>query len=264
MIGISIKPTIGVGDSIQFSSLPENFYRHTGRKLIDVSKPWFFDNNPYVDRCPIIAPNKVIELWNFSPNQYEWPNPRFELPQRGDWKPVPQRPTVYLSNAEIWAAVLGVKVYLNRPRLYKFEEFPFEKRQMILFQTMGKSHGEMPTHIVDHVVSKYGPTAQLTHIGPGPTYGLPHIETPSLWELAELISKSRMLIGLDSGPSWISACFPDVITKIVRVKPNPPECFEKWIPLEQNNIHSFWDDRCKMIHNVTEDDIGFTSSYRKI
>lgn len=259
MIGISIKPSIGIGDALQYSSLPENYFRHTGKKLVDISKPWFFDHNPYITR-ENVKTSRIQEMWNFGPTQYQWPNPRTkEMFLLGRNEKVPG---VYLSNAEIWASLFEVPIVLNRPRLYHFEDFPFEKRTHILFQTEGKSHGSMPTHIVEHVKRKYK-HCELFHIGPGPHHGLHHIETPSLWGLAHLISEAKMLIGMDSGPSWIAACY-DVIVKKVRTKPNPPELFKDWVPLEIKNVHSMWDDRCHQIFNITEDDIGFTYSYKRI
>lgn len=250
MIGISIKPTIGIGDALQFSSVPENYFRATGRKLVDVSKPWFFDSNPFVERDYKGELARVQEMWNFSPRQYSWPTLRTH--------------GVYLSNAEIHASVFGVPVSLNRPRLYRFEDFPFHERQRILFQTEGRSHGRMPEHIINHVMQKYGPTRQLFHIGPGDSYGLPHIETPTLWELADVISKARMVVALDSGPAWVAACYPDVLVKKVRTKPTDPDAFKTWVPLSVDNIHSHWDDRCHQIFNVHEEDQGFTSTYRKL
>lgn len=252
MLGISIKPTIGIGDALQYSSVPENYFKAKGEKLIDVSKPWFFDKNPYVIRD--VAPSSTFEMWNW-PRKYDWPNPRSQ-----------DRPTqVYLSNAEIWAALFKVPVTLNRPRLYQFEDYPFEKRELILLQTVGRSHGEMPEHIVKHVIKKYEATGKLFHIGVdnSKSYGLPHLASPTLWKLAELISKARMLICLDSAPAWVAACYPDVIVKKVRTKPVTEE-FKDWIPLDQKNVHAHWDDRCHVIHNVSEDDVGFTQSYRRI
>ncbi len=251
MIGISIKPTIGVGDALQFSSVPENYFRHTGERLVDVDKPWFFDHNPFVVRD--VAATRVQQMWNFSPKQFDWPEPR-----------AADEPQVYLSNAEVWAGVFGAPVKLNRPRLYRFEDVDFDDRTAILLHTDGKSHGEMPRHVVEHVLRKYGPTRKLIHVGKSKTdYGLPRIETLTLWDLAELISQARMLIGMDSGPAWIAACYPDVVVKKIRMKPTP-EHFETWVPLSIRNIHSHWDDRCHQIFNPTDDDIGFTSSYRRI
>ncbi len=251
MQGISIKPTIGVGDALQFSSVPENYFRDTGEKLIDVSMPWFFDHNPFVYRGRA-QPTKVTELWNFGVKQFDFPKLRHQ--------------SVYLTNAEIYAAVMGVKnVTLNRPRIYQFEDFPFEKRDTILLHTHGRSHGVMPDHVLQHVLKKYMPTERLFHIGPvnSPDYGIPKIVTETLWDLAKVISQAQMLIGMDSGPSWIAACYPDVIIKKLRTKPSL-DTLKNWVPLSLDNIHSHWDDRCHQIFNVSEEDVGFTSSYRKI
>lgn len=253
MIGISIKPTIGIGDALQFSSLPENYFRAKGEKLVDISRPWFFDYNPFVIRDAEAAPTRTVEMWNFGPRQWDWPLPR------------ENRPAVYLSNAEIPAALFGVPADLNLPRLYRFEEFPYHQREMIILHTDGISHGEMPIHVVQHVIKKYRDTGNLFHLA-GKTsrdYGLPKLITPTLWDLAQVISKAKMFIGVDSGPSWIAACYPDVIKKKLRTKP-APEMFENWVPLEIGNIHSHWDSREHMIFNVTDRDIGFTWSYRKI
>lgn len=261
MIGITIKPTIGIGDALQYSSLPENYYKANGKKLIDLSRPWFFDFNPYVTR-ETIRPQKTIEMWNFGPSQYEWPSPRGKDIYLG----TSQRERcvgVYLSNAEIWASLFKVPVVMNRPRLYQYEEFPFEKREKIILHTSGRSHGVMPRYIVDHILAKYN-NCPIYHIGEGNVYGLPQIDTPTLWDLAREVSKARMFIGVDSGPSWIAACYPDVILKKVRTKPNPPQYFDDWVPLERLNVHSHWDDRCAMIYNTSEKDIGFTWSYKRI
>lgn len=261
MIGISIKKGIGLGDGLQFSSLPENYYRSTGKQLFDVSQPWFFDHNPYVVRdkaSPVeVRIHKIEELWNFSPSQYQWPRPRPK-----------NRPAVYLSNAEIWAKRMGVDVTLNRPRLYRYEAYPYKLRKNVLLHTSGKSHGEMPLHIVEHLKEKYGDT--LVHIGTAADldknkYGLAQYSTRTPWELAEVVSTARMFIGVDSGPSWVANCYPDVVVKKVRVKPNPPnELLQDWIPLEIDNIHSHWDDRCHQVFNPTEDDVGFTYSYKRL
>lgn len=248
--GISIKPTIGLGDGLQFSSVPENYYRATGDRLYDVNRPWFFDFNPYVTRSTGVTPSTTIEMWNFSPTQYQWP----KLREHG----------VYLSNAEIHASVWKVPVVLNRPRLYRYEDYPFEKRELILLHADGRSHGKMPPHVIDHVVKKYGPTGRLRIIGKDIQIdGVPKIVTPTFWDLAETISKASMLIGVDSGPSWIAACYPDVVVKILRTKPTP-EHFKTHVPLEVSNVHSHWDDRCRHVFNPTEDDLGFTYSYRRI
>lgn len=255
MIGISVAPRIGLGDGLQFSSLPENYFRATGKKLFDLSRVWFFDHNPYVEReLPAgEALDEKSELWNFGPTQYPWPRPR-------------EKPPVYLSNAEIWAARFKVPVVLNRPRLYHFEDFPFDRREVILFHPVGKSHGPLPDQVVDHVLKKYK-NQKLLQVGlpSDPGFGIPRLETPTMWDLAAAISRCRMFIGPDSGPSWIAACFPDIVIKKVRVRhPDGQKPLTNWVPLEIEAHHSHWDDRAFQIFNTGEDDMGFTQSYKKI
>lgn len=253
MLGITINEKIGVGDGLQFSSLPENYFRATGRKLIDVSKPWFFDHNPYVMRDADLSGVKIQEMWNFGHNKrFKWPMPRGE-----------HRPLVYTCNAEIWASVFGVDVTLNRPRLYRFETYPYEKRKLILLQVEGKSHGRMPHHVIEHVLEKYDGT-HLYQIGlKDERLGIPYLKTDTLWDLAQVIAESRMLICLDSGPSWIGAAYPDVVVKKLRTRPTL-DVLKDWAPLDIHNIHSHWDDRCHQIFNPSEHDVGFTSAYTKI
>lgn len=260
MIGISIRQDIGLGDKLQFSSLPENYFRATGKRLFDVSRPWIFDHNPYVVRE--LDPKRdgavtvTKELWNF-PQIDPWANPRTFKTD----------PTVYLSNAEVTAARFKVPVVLNRPRLYRHEVYPFELRTQILLHTNGKSHGQMPEKIIDHVIKKYGRTGNLFHIGlpSDPDLGIPKIETKTFWDLAEVISKARMFIGVDSGPSWIAACYPDVVAKKVRLRSvHGQKSFHEWVPLEIGNLHSHWDDRIFQICNPTEDDLGAFPSYKRL
>lgn len=251
LLGISVDGCKGIGDALQFSSVPENYFRATGRHLIDVSNAWFFDHNPYIVRN--VHSKKTIQMWNFGPQKYEWPNPRPE-----------GSPRVYLSNAEIHAAVWGVEARLIRPRLYKHEDFPFENRKRILLHTDGKSHGDMPRHVVQHVIDKYHRTGELYLIGKSnENWGIPRIETPTLWDLARVISESRMLIGMDSSPAWIAACYPDVVVKKLKNRMLQRN-LRDWIPLEIDNHHAHWDDRCHMIFNPTEEAIGFAESYRNI
>ncbi len=248
--GFTLKKTIGLGDAIQFTSVPENFYKTFRRTIVDMNHHWVFDHNPFVVRDPITKPSEVIELWDY----FSKPPP---VPPNREQK-------VYLSMAERHAGVFGAQVFLNRPRLYRFEDYPFKKREMILLHTHGKSHGEMPRHVIGHVLKKYK-GMPLFHIGlpTDPYIGIPKIETPNIWDLVKLISECKMLIDVDSGPSWIAACYPDVIIKKVRTKPTLDQ-LKNWVPLEIRNIHSYWDDRVAQIHNTSDDDVGFTQSYRRI
>lgn len=248
-LGITIRDYIGVGDKIQFSSLPENYYRHTGRKLVDISKSWIFDHNPFVVRDQ--NPDKTVELWNW-PKQYEWP--------QADCG-------VYRSNAEIWAKLFTVPARLIRPRLYQFEEVtPYEKRKDILFHVTGRSNGKLPDRIISHVLDKYSGTGRLYQIGlAGDDIGIKRFCTPTLWDLARVISGASMVISVDSGPCWIAACYPDVIVKRIRLKETDgAKNFQELIPLERDNFHSHWDDRAFQTYCDRNEDTGFMQSYLKV
>lgn len=248
-IGASIRK-VGIGDGVQFSSVFENFFHATGEKLIDVSKPWYLDHNPFVLRD--VEPKRIIELWNY-PTKFPWPH---------------VRDSVYLSNAEIHASVFGIKSpLLTHPRLYRFEDFPFEKRNAILFHPFGCSHGGLPPRVIEHVLKKYR-GANLYQIGldSEPSLGIPRIHTENIWDLVEVISQARMLIGVDSGPAWLAACYPDVVVKKIRTRFQFGYCEpEDWVPLDVKNSHSFWDDQGLFkIYNCFENDVGFTASYRRL
>src|SRR6202167_1343909 len=61
MLGITFRGASGLGDKLQFSSFPENYFRNAGEKVIDVDRSWIFDHNPYVERDKV--PDRMIDLW---------------------------------------------------------------------------------------------------------------------------------------------------------------------------------------------------------
>lgn len=247
LAGVVVPTVIGIGDAVQFTSVPENYFRHTGQKIVDTENHWIFDYNPYVVRDQKADPARTYKLWNYD---YAQPRPR---------------PSVYLSQAERHAAICGIPTVLIRPRLYIYEDCPIEKRELVLLHTTGKSHGSMPQHVIDHVLKKYK-NMNLIQIGKpneNKIGTIPFYACSNIWELVRLIAHCRIFIGMDSGPSWIAACYPDVIIKKLRMKPSV-DVLKTWVPLSVDNIHSHWDDRCAQIHNPSEDDVGFTQSYRKI
>lgn len=249
-ITLSIKLNIGIGDALQFTTVPENYFKSTGQKVIDDTNHWVLDNNPYVIRNAddiTLKRSKMLYGWNH--------NPRY----------IPKNRSCYTSMAEQHTGNLEITPFIRHPRLYVHEDFPIEKRTKILLQTHGRSHGIMPDYIIKHILNKYK-NMPLYHIGlpTDPDIGIPKIITPTLWDLAKEISEARMVIGMDSGPSWIACCYPDVIVKRLRMKPSLEE-LKEWVPLDAKNIHAIWDElQLHTVYNQSEDDIGFTSSYRRI
>lgn len=249
-ITLHIKTKMGIGDAIQFTTVPENYFRSTGQKVIDDTNHWVFDYNPYVIRNPddvILKRSKLLYGWNH--------NPRY----------IPKNRYCFTSQAEQHTGNLDIIQYIRHPRLYQFEDFPFENREKILIQTHGRSHGAMPDYVIKHILKKYK-NMPLYHLclPEHNDIGIPRLITPTFWEMAKEISECKMIIGMDSGPIWIAACYPDVVVKRLRMKPNLDE-LKEWVPLDAKNIHAIWDDlQLHTCYNQSEDDIGFTSSYRRI
>ncbi len=245
MLGISIKKDeVGIGDTVQYSSLPENYYKSTGERLIDVSHSWIFDHNPYVVRGRI--PDKNVQLINWKPQHYEYKNLR--------------APCVYLSNAESHAQLFNLDVHLARPRLYCHEDFPYRKRSLILFHPQGISQNRIPDHVAEHVIRKYDGLVQIG-LPSDLSYGIPRIETPTIWDLVKVISQAKMLIGMCSGPAWIAACYPDI-----QIKKINSELHRKLrVPLNTADPVSHFDDlNLFQIYNTTERDYGISQSYTRI
>src|ERR1017187_742062 len=109
MISISIQPHgFGIGDGLQYSSLPENWFNLTEEKLIVKGDlPWFFEHNPFVEYLP------------------DADTENFHFPSREKRK----RTHPYLTNAEAICDLLGIRPKLIRPRLYRFENYSVEKRE---------------------------------------------------------------------------------------------------------------------------------------
>lgn len=249
-ITISIKHSMGIGDAIQFTTVPENYFRFTGQKVIDATNHWVFDNNPYIIRNPdeiLMKRSKLTYEWNH--------NPRY----------IPKNRACFTSMAEQHTGNLEINTFIRHPRLYAYEGFPIEKRERILLQTQGRSHGKMPDYIIEHVLKKYK-NMPLYHLclPEHPDIGIPRLDTPTFWSMVEEISTCRMIIGMDSGPTWIACCYPDIVVKRLRMKPTLEE-LKEWVPLDAKNIHAIWDElQLHTVYNQSEDDIGFTSSYRRM
>ena len=247
MIAVRINPLIGIGDAVQFTGIPENYFRHTGEKVVDPERHWVFDHNPYVERGDFEI-TRDCNMWTL----------------HCDHPPISHNGrTVLLTNAESHARHFGYPIVMNRPRLYQYDNFPYSHRYTIVLHTRGNSHGSLPDYVVEHVIRKYGERVVQVGQPMDKRYRVPFIETPTLWDLARVISKARMFIGPDSGPSWIAQCYPDVITKKVRMIPSV-ETLNNWVPLEWCRLGSHWDDRSAMIFNPSENDAGFTWSYKKL
>jgi hypothetical protein len=265
VVGIRLYPAprsyLGIGDSIQFSSLPENYFRNHGQCLIDIDRHWIFDHNPYVIRCEnaMEVCDEIVDLWQ------DCDKLKKNVRKRRN------SPSVFTTNAEAQLSIMGGgRVFLNRPRLYVHENFPYEKRKLIILHAEGRSNGRMPDYLIDHIIKKYGGTGNLMQIA-GPKDQIipqiPSLRPSSIWESVKLISQCSLFIGVDSGPAWIAACYPDVRIKKVRLTEpwGVVGNWRDWVPLEVRHPQSHWDDTTLFeLFNLQDFDDGVFRTWKKI
>jgi hypothetical protein len=231
----------GIGDQIMTSSFPENFYKNYNLKLIDIEKCWMFDHNPYIERnveANIILDHLSTQLDIMRKNQ------------RQDWK----------SDAEEICNNFNLpKVYLRRPRLYKYED-SITQKDLVVVHTTGRTVGKMPQHVIDQISKNYK-DYEIVQIGLDSDAQTPFKKLLNLdkWETAEIISKAAIFIGVNSGFYHIANCYPKVRKKIVLHELNN-EKLNVFEPKKQS-ISTEWYDYNIEYFNASEFDIGATNSY---
>lgn len=243
-IGITLSSCPGLGDKLVFTSFPENFFAATGLRLIDVDKSWCFDSNPFVvqDQDPEVV---------FDPRLA--PIPSFHR----SWSSIAERTMVQFG--------LDPKaLVLRHPRLYRFENTEKTKRLVVHTQGITRQATLSPA-VVSHILKKYfdweiiqvGATSDPTFPNSKDFRGAP------IWRSVELIAQSSIFIGVDSGPSWIAACYPNIQCKVV-LSGFSSEFIFNMDPMSCRNNEWHWYKCNRQYFNETESDLNITLSYNKI
>jgi hypothetical protein len=246
--GITLAGATGIGDRLNFTSFPENYFAATGTKLIDIDQCWCFDHNPFVTRGE--QPDKILNPWL---------EPLPKLPPQG-------RP-VWHSVAERTMVQFGLDprhIVLRHPRLYKFEDEP--KHHRLVVHTTGVTRGQFSPKVISHIAQKYKDW-QIVQVGGKEDIDFPNAENRrgvDLWEVARTIAGAEVFIGICSGPSWIAACYPSVWSKKILMHLSEFELIGPITPMAFINKHWQWFDNSFIYFNRTEQDLGFTYSYRKL
>jgi len=264
MIGIKLSGK-GIGDTIQFASFPENHYRNTGEKVVDVDSKWVFDHNPYVVRDA--EAEAVFDLWELGSQYYrrsKWR--RHFLPTRCVFsdRSVSRPPKHFLpSIAERTCAFFGHRTYLRHPRFYIHEDIQPRSNQVCVHLD-GKTTGPAPENVVERIRENYA-GYDLVQIGgpedtPRPGFrseiGLP------LFESCRIIAESLTFIGVNSAMMNAAMAYPRVNKRIIILASDGPD-LEALVPMNLRNPHHHWLDHSLIMFNESEDDKGVTYSYRK-
>lgn len=242
-IGITVKNCPGLGDKMQFTSLPENYDLATGQKLIEVDHDWIFDYNPYVDRESV--PDKILDLWGHSRYQY------------------PAKRQSYTSVAEknaMCSLGMQIPIRLAHPRLYRFEQEPI--RYHTTFAPFGKSNGPFPEKIVNHILKNHSDVAQVGLKKEPNISAHRDLRSDNIWDAVQAIASSQEFIG-NSGLSWIAACYPRVWNKLV-LTIFSEEFLTDFIGMVAQDHGSHWYDHRFAYYNRYEYDVGITLSYLKL
>lgn len=242
------------GDLLSRAHLPENYFKNTGEKLVNMDNHHFFAYNPYVIQAKDIHPNtlnrvQVRDIWKYRAQ---------EIDDNDNDKNMAQQ------NCRWWGLK---KCYLSHPRLYRFEDSITQPRNIVV-HTTGQTVGGIPLHVLNHISEKYRPNYNLFQIGALTDLDI-NVDFDrrgcDFWESARIISEAAQMICVDSMPMWIGKCYPNVRLKIVILR-NEQEC-ENFLPTCYQNNNNHWTGWVECGHeyyNTFEEDLGATKSYLKI
>ena len=252
MIGITMagqfRKRLGLGDQVQFTSFPENYFLNTGEKVIDLDNNSLFDYNPFVIRG--VRPSKVLDLWFMTDgNKY---TPKKWIPS--------------MSERNSWYAGLP-KCYIRHPKLYKHEDSPLKKNQICVHLT-GVSTGVCPEEVADKIKENYE-GFDIVQIGLATDKAFNQFEDRrglSFWDSTKIISESLIFIGVASSMMNVAACYPRVIKKIIITESDEErsQVMSDMMPMDSDRGHYHWLDWGFIFFNKTKNDVGVSYSYLKI
>lgn len=243
-----LRKHLGLGDQVQFTSFPENYFLNTGEKVVDVDNNPLFDYNPFVVRG--ITPSKVLDLWFMTAKR------EYTLKK---WIP---------SVCERNSHFSGLKeCYIRHPKLYLHENIPLKPSQICVHLT-GVSTGNCPDEIADKIRENYK-GFEIIQIGLATDKRYEQFidgRGLSFWDSAKVIAESLIFIGISSSMMNVAACYPRGIKKIIITESDEEraDVMADMMPMDSNRGHYHWLDWGFCFYNKTKRDIGVSFSYLKI
>ncbi len=252
MIGLTNLPE-SIGDGLMWSSLPENFYKSHGQKLVDIDNKWFFDYNMFVERN---KPNDITEKWECNKRLGEY----------GSKTPFPKHSSI----TESITACFGCKTFQRKPRLYQFEDVIQEPKSICL-HTTGKSIKGSLSFETCEVIAKNYPHHKIIQVGGAYDskngFLFQHYEDRTnlpIWDTAKIIASSEIFIGVNSGMLHIANCFDRVIKKVILFELTPEELEIARPGINSEARNAVWLDYGWQYYNALDFDIGITRSIKYI
>lgn len=232
------------GDKIIFSSLPENYYRNTGEKLIDIDNLECLDYNPYVIRGE--EPKEIWKLWGSSP-------------------------VAEATQAETICKRFGLKCYINRPRLYKYSDIKesslYSLYNSVVLHFRGESVGMVPIEVQNHIVEKYKKRGWWTiQVGDQLDYSCGadfDRRNNTFWETCKYVAESQEIICIDSCVLHIASAY-DTRIKVILVNKTEQELLDFHPLMWDHGKNCGWVGTNCEIYNCYSHSIGLTRSYLDI
>jgi hypothetical protein len=241
-LGIGMPSVIGLGDAIQFSCIPENFYKNTNQRLVDFNNSYVFDYNPYVVRD--ITPQKIFDPWGF-----KWSSGHN-----------------FRSKSARWCDGLGLeKCYLRHPRLYIYEDTQSHLNSpTVSIHCSGKTRGHLSDKVIN-VIKKNYKDFDIIQVGGANDRDTPFIDRRGLtfFESAKIIANSQTFIGIDSAMYHVARCYPRVRKKIIIQDDHfSEEELRDFFPYKKG--FDDWIDFDSEYFNEFDYDIGITNALHKV
>ncbi len=285
----------GIGDRIQFSPIPEAFYKWYGKKLVDINKCWVFDYNPYVQRRDNHESDQKLNFKgegfaSIYCNELDWVNPEIKGLNHNYFADdqnnkllihnlYPSYKETFLgSNRNTWFLLkLGIipfqkpELDLPRgPRLYKYEEPNNVKKDQIAIHvgpSVNNPNELIPDYVLNTIKERYS-EYQIVQIGSKNDNESPFIDKRGLpiWDSIKTIAESSIFIGINSGPMNIANCFPHINKKLIILPHmNQQDLVHRFEPLNARIKFEFgWVDYGWQYYIAEERDIGRMYSYKRI
>ena len=293
-IGIDLRGSVGIGDKVQYSCIPEAFYKWYGIKLIDVHRCWVFDRNPYVRRLFHKNDIGILRFKEAETNKdidgypavyckpHDWvepvevPTPRQKTKIINLWHP-PNQLGCY-SRSRWFYKTLGIQDWTRPqlclprgPRLYKHEDPLNVKPDQITIHVGPSNNCKLqfiPDEVLQTIAKRYA-NYNIIQVGAKTDNPSPFIDKRGLkiWDTVKTISESSIFIGINSGPIHIANCYPHISKKIIMKESNEPPCFQSasFDPLSSGfSEFNTWVDFGWQYFNTLKYDMGRTYSYTRI
>lgn len=244
------------GDLLAQTSLPENYFKNTGEKLIGMDNHHFFDYNPFVIQARDVHPNtlnrvEVRDIWRYiAPNVGRDGNDKTMAHQKCRW----------------WGLN---KCYKTNPDIYLYHEFETNKfPRSICIAPQGQTNGCIPLFVLNFIREKYR-SHHLFQIGlkkdVDANVDFDRREI-GFFESCKLIAECETMITVDSLPMWMCKMYPSTRLKIILANKSEEEC-EKFMPIgfpNDDNHWSGWIECGAEYYNCFDQNMGITKSYLDI